>query len=156
MLGPLLTIHIDCTWDSIEEIFAAGNENLKEILQFGTKNSYVARTLPTLHVGELPSLRELYLQSCGFADVPVLHSVTKIPYLEKLDLSNNHIQDLNPEVEQLESISRFAISHNQLTTLPKELGNLRRLEYFDFRCVILIVTQLIRTNSFRSATITSQ
>jgi Leucine-rich repeat (LRR) protein len=83
--------------------------------------------------GELSSLRELYLQNCVFTEVPLMHSTASLPYLEKLDLSNNAISALTSEFFLFEHLSRLAISHNQFTSLPLELSNLRRLEYLDIR-----------------------
>ncbi|PZV08439.1 MAG: hypothetical protein DCF22_20265 [Leptolyngbya sp.] len=48
-----------------------------------------------------------------------------------LDLSNNQLTTLPPEIGHLDFLRSIDLSHNQLTAMPPEIGQLKFLESID-------------------------
>ncbi|MBD2392382.1 leucine-rich repeat domain-containing protein, partial [Aphanizomenon flos-aquae] len=49
----------------------------------------------------------------------------------ELDLSNNQISSLPPEIVQLTNLQSLDISFNQISSLPPEIGQLTNLQFLD-------------------------
>ncbi|KAL0265933.1 UNVERIFIED_CONTAM: hypothetical protein PYX00_011650 [Menopon gallinae] len=61
----------------------------------------------------------------GHEEVPSV--VFEARDLKNLDLSHNRLTTLPKEIESLSQLQELSLSHNQLTTLPGEIGNLSQL-----------------------------
>ncbi|XP_034039338.1 leucine-rich repeat-containing protein 28 isoform X2 [Thalassophryne amazonica] len=86
-------------------------------------------TLPDNLAQKLPNLIELYLHSNNIVIIP--EAIGNLTRLQSLDLSNNALQLLCPEVGRLRSLRHFRLSNNKLKCLPPEVGNLHELESLD-------------------------
>uniref|UniRef100_A0A8C2DLK2 Leucine rich repeat containing 28 n=1 Tax=Cyprinus carpio TaxID=7962 RepID=A0A8C2DLK2_CYPCA len=86
-------------------------------------------TLPENLAQKLPNLIELYLHSNNIAIIP--QAIGNLVKLQSLDLSDNALQLICPEIGQLRSLRHLRLANNQLKFLPQELGDLRELETLD-------------------------
>ncbi|XP_051756593.1 leucine-rich repeat-containing protein 28 isoform X3 [Ctenopharyngodon idella] len=86
-------------------------------------------TLPENLAQKLPNLIELYLHSNNIAIIP--QAIGDLVKLQSLDLSDNALQIICPEIGQLRSLRHLRLANNQLKFLPQELGDLRELETLD-------------------------
>ncbi len=82
-------------------------------------------TLRGVQWAKFRSLDELDLGGNQLTD---LGSLRGLEGLVSLDLSDNQLKALPPEIGRLKSLRRLDLSRNQLTTLPPELGKLTALE----------------------------
>ena len=71
------------------------------------------------------SLKNLSLKKRGLTTFP---GIAQAEYIETLDLSQNQLTELPPEICKLISLKTLDLGGNQLTTLPPEIGQLRRLQ----------------------------
>uniref|UniRef100_A0A8C2IPG7 Leucine rich repeat containing 28 n=1 Tax=Cyprinus carpio TaxID=7962 RepID=A0A8C2IPG7_CYPCA len=94
---------------------------------FMKRNSLTA--LPDSLAQKLPNLIELYLHSNNIAIIP--QAIGNLVKLQSLDLSDNALQVICPEIGQLRSLRHLRLANNQLKFLPQELGDLRELETLD-------------------------
>ncbi|XP_034733122.1 leucine-rich repeat-containing protein 28, partial [Etheostoma cragini] len=78
---------------------------------------------------KLPNLIELYLHSNNIVIIP--EAIGDLARLQSLDLSNNALQFLCPEIGRLRSLRHLRLSNNQLKCLPQEIGDLQDLETVD-------------------------
>ena len=60
----------------------------------------------------------------GLLDPPMLN-------ITVLDMSNNNLTSVDPDLQYLVNLRRLILGNNRLTTLPTELGNLSDLEVLD-------------------------
>ncbi|KAM9460574.1 leucine-rich repeat-containing protein 28 isoform 1-T3 [Clarias gariepinus] len=86
-------------------------------------------TLPDNLAQKLPNLIELYLHSNNIAFIP--QAIGNLARLQSLDLSDNALQLICPEIGRLRSLRHLRLSSNQLKCLPQELGDLKELETLD-------------------------
>uniref|UniRef100_UPI00398F5831 leucine-rich repeat-containing protein 28 isoform X2 n=1 Tax=Pristiophorus japonicus TaxID=55135 RepID=UPI00398F5831 len=86
-------------------------------------------TLPENLGQKLPNLIELYLHSNNIAVIP--EAIGTLVKLQSLDLSNNALAVLCPEIGQLKSLRHLRLAKNQLKFLPSEIGDLRELQTLD-------------------------
>ncbi|XP_055031435.2 leucine-rich repeat-containing protein 28 isoform X1 [Misgurnus anguillicaudatus] len=86
-------------------------------------------TLPENLAQKLPNLIELYLHSNNIASIP--QAIGSLVKLQSLDLSDNALQIICPEIGQMRSLRHLRLANNQLKFLPRELGDLRELETLD-------------------------
>ncbi|XP_062922001.1 leucine-rich repeat-containing protein 28 [Mobula hypostoma] len=86
-------------------------------------------TLPENLGQKLPNLIELYLHSNNIEAVP--EAIGTLVKLQTLDLSNNALAILCPEVGQLRSLRHLRLANNRLKFLPSEIGDLRELQTLD-------------------------
>ncbi|CAL8246216.1 unnamed protein product [Lota lota] len=86
-------------------------------------------TLPDNLAQKLPNLIELYLHSNNIVMVP--EAIGELSRLRSLDLSDNALQIICPEIGRLCSLRHLRLANNQLETLPSELGELQELESLD-------------------------
>ncbi|KAI7813829.1 leucine-rich repeat-containing protein 28 [Triplophysa rosa] len=91
------------------------------------RNSLTA--LPENLAQKLPNLIELYLHSNNIAMIP--QAIGSLVKLQSLDMSDNALQVICPEIGQLRSLRHLRLANNQLKFLPRELGELRELETLD-------------------------
>uniref|UniRef100_A0A3Q3MMZ8 Leucine rich repeat containing 28 n=1 Tax=Labrus bergylta TaxID=56723 RepID=A0A3Q3MMZ8_9LABR len=70
-----------------------------------------------------------YLHSNNIVIVP--QAIGNLARLQSLDLSNNALQLLCPEVGRLRSLRHLRLSNNHLKSLPAEIGDLQELETLD-------------------------
>lgn len=94
---------------------------------FMKRNSLTS--LPENLAQKLPNLIELYLHSNNIAIIP--QAIGNLVKLQSLDLSDNALQIICPEIGQLRSLRHLRLANNQLKFLPQELGDLRELETLD-------------------------
>ncbi|KAK6177348.1 hypothetical protein SNE40_015467 [Patella caerulea] len=81
---------------------------------------------------ELPSLRLIELCDNGLIGFPA-PSVWKSPILKEVIFSRNLISKLNLEgAKAWSKLEKLHISHNRLSELPREIGQLISLQSFDF------------------------
>ncbi|MEL7351125.1 MAG: COR domain-containing protein [Cyanobacteria bacterium P01_A01_bin.116] len=69
---------------------------------------------------------ELDLGEQNLTEIPP--EISKLENLSKLDLSSNQISKLPPEIAQLQNLSELDLRFNQLSNLPSEIGQLQRLQ----------------------------
>ncbi|XP_062869124.1 leucine-rich repeat-containing protein 28 [Trichomycterus rosablanca] len=86
-------------------------------------------TLPENLAQKLPNLLELYLHSNNIAIIP--QAIGNLVKLQSLDLSDNALQVICPEIGRLRSLRHLRLANNQLKFLPQELGDLKELEILD-------------------------
>ncbi|XP_069046749.1 leucine-rich repeat-containing protein 28 isoform X3 [Lepisosteus oculatus] len=86
-------------------------------------------TLPENLAQKLPNLIELYLRSNNIVIIP--EAIGSLAKLQSLDLSDNALQVLCPELGRLRSLRHLRLANNQLKSLPPEIGDLRDLETLD-------------------------
>ncbi|KAK1891920.1 Leucine-rich repeat-containing protein 28 [Dissostichus eleginoides] len=86
-------------------------------------------TLPDDLAQKLPNLIELYLHSNNIILIP--EAIGSLSRLQSLDLSNNALQFLCPEIGRLRSLRHLRLSNNQLKCFPPEIGDLQDLETLD-------------------------
>lgn len=82
-------------------------------------------TLPT-------SLKTLKLSSNFLPTIPK-PSIFTLVKLEKLDLSNNQIAAIPPEIQNLASLNELNLDNNLITALPEEMGKLKKLKSLSLR-----------------------
>ncbi|KAM3876801.1 leucine-rich repeat-containing protein 28 [Diretmus argenteus] len=86
-------------------------------------------TLPDNLAQKLPNLIELYLHSNNIVIIP--EAIGNLAKLQSLDLSDNALQLLCPEIGRVRSLRHLRLSNNQLKCLPPEIGDLQDLETLD-------------------------
>ncbi|XP_056464268.1 leucine-rich repeat-containing protein 28 [Gadus chalcogrammus] len=86
-------------------------------------------TLPENLAQKLPNLIELYLHSNNIVMVP--EDIGELSRLRSLDLSDNALLFLCPEIGRLRSLRHLRLANNQLEALPSEVGELQELESLD-------------------------
>jgi len=57
--------------------------------------------------------------------------VFKFPYLQKLDISDNKIKTIPPEIGVLIYLKKIIANQTDIATLPAELSKLKELVYLD-------------------------
>jgi aquaporin TIP len=81
-------------------------------------------------------LRVLDLSGCHVTEIPV--SVYKLKLLRYLDVSTLPISNLSKSLNRLLNLQTLILSNTSLNTLPKNIGCLQKLQYFDLSgCVSL-------------------
>ena len=78
-----------------------------------------------------PALEELYLNNNLITSIPDT-CWKSIATLAILDLRNNQLSALSPEIETFYSLSTLELGSNRLTSLPDELGKLANLQILSF------------------------
>ncbi|KAJ8417398.1 hypothetical protein AAFF_G00286250 [Aldrovandia affinis] len=96
---------------------------------------------------KLPNLVELYLRSNNMVTVP--EAICDLAKLQSLDLSDNSLQVIRPEIRQMRSLHHLRLANNRLKTLPPEIGDLKELETLDVS-MNLLVTLPARLHQCRS------
>uniref|UniRef100_H3D2Z3 Leucine rich repeat containing 28 n=1 Tax=Tetraodon nigroviridis TaxID=99883 RepID=H3D2Z3_TETNG len=86
-------------------------------------------TLPENLAQKLPNLIELYLPSNNIVLIP--EAIGNLARLQSLDLSDNGLHLLCPDIGRLRSLRHLRLCNNQLEHLPSEVGLLRQLETLD-------------------------
>ncbi|XP_017660618.1 leucine-rich repeat-containing protein 28 isoform X1 [Myiozetetes cayanensis] len=86
-------------------------------------------TLPENLAQKLPNLVELYLHSNNIVVVP--EAIGSLVKLQFLDLSDNALEIVCPEIGRLRSLRHLRLANNQLKYLPAEVGDLRELQTLD-------------------------
>lgn len=94
-------------------------------------------TLPENLGQKLPNLIELYLHSNNIEVIP--GAIGTLVKLQSLDLSNNALAIICPEIGQLKSLKHLRLTNNQLRFLPSEIGDLRELQTLDVSANCLTV-----------------
>eukprot|EP01132_Coremiostelium_polycephalum_P000699 gene699-862_t len=78
----------------------------------------------------LGDLRELYLDHNCINNLSG-NIFKELKTLVLLDLSNNQLSSLPPEISELKELRYFNLAHNNMTLLPNEIGQLTKLVHFD-------------------------
>ncbi|XP_075431375.1 leucine-rich repeat-containing protein 28 isoform X2 [Ascaphus truei] len=86
-------------------------------------------TLPENLAQKLPNLVELYLHSNNIVFVP--EAIGSLVKLQSLDLSDNALEILCPDIGRLKSLRHFRLTNNRLKFLPPEIGKLKELQTLD-------------------------
>ncbi|RVE74829.1 hypothetical protein OJAV_G00026250 [Oryzias javanicus] len=86
-------------------------------------------SLPDNLAQKLPNLIELYLHSNNIVIIP--EAIGNLARLQSLDLSDNALQLLCPDIGRLRSLRHLRLSNNRLKYLPPEIGDLQELETLD-------------------------
>ncbi|KAM9638401.1 leucine-rich repeat-containing protein 28 isoform 5-T10 [Morphnus guianensis] len=91
---------------------------------------------------KLPNLVELYLHSNNIVVVP--EAIGSLVKLQFLDLSDNALEIVCPEIGRLRSLRHLRLANNQLKYLPAEVGDLRELQTLDIstNCLITLPERL--------------
>ena len=66
-------------------------------------------------------------KASGFSDW-IGHNQAQLTNLKRLDLDDNQLTSLPPEIGQLTSLRVLSLSNNQLTSVPAEIGQLTNLQ----------------------------
>jgi hypothetical protein len=77
----------------------------------------------------LNAIKKLNLQKLALWFLPA-EIFVHLKNLESLELWNNNLEDLLPEITQLINLKRLDLGSNKLKKLPAEVGNLTKLERF--------------------------
>ncbi|TFF89318.1 MAG: hypothetical protein EU548_07675 [Promethearchaeota archaeon] len=101
---------------------------------FTTKNYQVSGlglnwcglTNPPESIGNLPSLKELWLHSNRIPSLP--ESIGNLKSLKELHLFDNKLTTLPESIGDLKSLEELSLSRNSITTLPESIGNLSSLK----------------------------
>jgi len=103
----------------------AGNNRLGgQVLSNQTQSSFP----------ELPaSLKELKLPSNSFLSIPPQICSANLTKLENLDLSNNSLAHVPPEIKFLKSLVDLNLDNNSIPSLPNEIGELKKLKVLSLR-----------------------
>ncbi|XP_053573589.1 LOW QUALITY PROTEIN: leucine-rich repeat-containing protein 28 [Bombina bombina] len=86
-------------------------------------------TLPENLAQKLPNLVELYLHSNNIVFVP--EEIGSLVKLQSLDLSDNALEILCPDIGRLKSLRHLRLTNNRLKFLPPEIGKLKELQTLD-------------------------
>ncbi|XP_069481152.1 leucine-rich repeat-containing protein 28 [Ambystoma mexicanum] len=86
-------------------------------------------SLPENLAQKLPNLVELYLHSNNIVYVP--EAIGSLVKLQSLDLSDNALEIVCPDIGRLKSLRHLRLANNQLKFLPPEIGNLKELQTLD-------------------------
>ncbi|XP_069622393.1 leucine-rich repeat-containing protein 28 [Ranitomeya imitator] len=86
-------------------------------------------TLPENLAQKLPNLVELYLHSNNIVFVP--EAIGSLVKLQSLDLSDNALEILCPDIGRLKSLRHLRLTNNRLKYLPPEIGKLKELQTLD-------------------------
>ena len=89
------------------------------------------QTLSELNAGKLTGIRRLSLSE-DLTEFP-MEILTLADSLEILDLSNNRLSRLPPELTKLKQLKIIFASNNQFETLPEVLGSCENLEMVGFK-----------------------
>jgi Leucine-rich repeat (LRR) protein len=127
--------------------------NLTNLTHLGLTNNQLS-ILP-IEIGNLTSLRDLWVSSNQLTELPLfLNQLVNLLILEiednfiqdisqediedlinvtSINLGNNQISTIPPEIGNLINLTLLNLDSNQLTTLPSEIGNLTKLSYLSLR-----------------------
>lgn len=129
----------DFAGESMEFVDLSG-KGVETIPIFLYKHAHVIRSLnlaknrpfdlPTDFIQGCTSLRELVLSDMGIKRVP--HAIKECAQLERLDVSNNNIVDLDHiSLRELQSLTSIKCYNNRLSTVPEAFRELRHLRYLN-------------------------
>ncbi|MFX0133463.1 MAG: leucine-rich repeat domain-containing protein, partial [Candidatus Hodarchaeota archaeon] len=85
-------------------------------------------TLPK-SLGNLKSLKRLWLKNCDFKNLP--ESIGNLESLQELDLYYDKLTTLPESFGKLKSLQNLNLKENKLTMLPKSFENLKSLKKLD-------------------------
>lgn len=74
-----------------------------------------------------PNVKTLKLHGNSFSSIPRQICDPKLP-LEKLDLSNNNLACVPPEMCNLSALTELNLDNNVIVSLPNEMGRLKKLK----------------------------
>ncbi len=101
---------------------------LKSLVRFRAWGNQLTGAIPG-EFGQLPSLRELYLDNNELNSIEA--GVGNSQSLELLILNNNNLSWLPDELGNLSSLDLLRVHNNRLLFIPASLGRLNRVELFD-------------------------
>lgn len=81
-------------------------------------------------IGNLKTLKNLYLSKNNLSDLPDFSSLTN---LEDLKLAKNKLESLPKGIDKLKKLKKLDVEKNELTCLPEDIGNLVLLEKFKIK-----------------------
>ncbi|GAA5988222.1 hypothetical protein JCM10908_002119 [Rhodotorula pacifica] len=129
----------DFAGESMEFVDLSG-KGVETIPIFLYKHAHVIRSLnlsknrpfdlPTDFVQGCTSLREVVLSDMGIKRVP--QAIKECVHLERLDISNNNIVDLDHiALDELKNLTSIKCHNNRLSTVPEGFRNMRHLRHLN-------------------------
>lgn len=79
------------------------------------------------HIQKITTLKHLNLSHNNFTGSSHFKTLSKLPKLTSLWLTNNKIQTLSHEITALKQLRNLYLEHNQLQTLPKDIHHLPKV-----------------------------
>jgi len=90
---------------------------------------YKNKVFDFTYLGDLPSLKEVYVINTGYSSIP--ESIGNLKNLKILEVSSNLIKTIPKSIGNLKKLEVLGLSCNEIITLPDEIGNLKNLVEFD-------------------------
>ncbi|WP_299017627.1 hypothetical protein [uncultured Polaribacter sp.] len=82
--------------------------------------------IPT-NIANISSLTSINLSHNNLNKAAFYRTLAKLPKLNSLWLTNNHIANLSKEIGSLNTLRNLYLEHNKLTTLPNSIKNLKKV-----------------------------
>ena len=128
-LADLKGLSFDCSKIDYLNLDRNALTNVDEVatltgLKWLRLNSNQLSALPSL--GELKSLRRIYLMDNKFSEVP--ETLKDLPSLTDIDLSGNPVSEIPEWLAKKEGLEFLSFSRTKITRLPGDLSSWRRLK----------------------------
>ena len=92
------------------QVLKLGKLGIRKIIEAADENFF----------GVSPELREVYLDNCELTSIPSV-ALTRLFYLQRIDLSNNFLQTFNIDLHNSTELSFVNLSRNYLRSIPQEV-----------------------------------
>jgi Leucine-rich repeat (LRR) protein len=74
----------------------------------------------------------LILERLGLEELPP--EIFELEHLDELVIMDNLVELIPPEIQQLKNLSRMCFFYNEIKSLPPEIGTLKNLTHLDLSC----------------------